>query len=62
MSTQPSPLARLAALRGRPTAGVELAIKGWTLKDRTLLERVGILGPDHKLTAAGKQTLNISDQ
>lgn len=56
-----SPLRRLASLRGSSAAAVEAAIALWSLEDRDLLARIGLIdrSQDFALTAAGRRTLDV---
>lgn len=57
----PSPLMRLVALRGSTVEHAEATILRWTLDERRMLVRAGILhGDDWHLTEAGKRAIGTT--
>lgn len=59
--TTPSPLRRLAALRGSTKAAAEASIALWSNDERNILRGLDILDSQGSLTGVGAKVLHISD-
>ncbi len=57
-----SPLRRLAALRGASADAAEASIALWTVDDRALLVRIGLLDRECALTPAGRDVLRCGPE